>query len=123
MENTTINKQDLIQILKDNLTQHIKDIVDAKAARLVNAEIELKKTLKLLKKSGELPNNLAWPSIQDFSSEYKKALRKLELEISDVINLSAHEFDKYVLDDWNWKSTFNNTLATYGKVGKDLKFN
>lgn len=49
---------------------------------------------------------------ESHSAEYKKAIRSIELNIYDNISLSEEEFNRYVMNDWEWRASFitRNTM-------------
>ena len=48
-----------------------------------------------------------------FAKEYDSIIRKLELSHDEIIQLSDAEFEKYVMDNWQWKQEFTNQTIGY----------
>lgn len=49
----------------------------------------------------------------DHSNEYKQAIRIMEWETREKIDLSINDFECYVEDNWNWKNQFKNSHTNY----------
>jgi hypothetical protein len=49
----------------------------------------------------------------DHSDEYKQAIRLMEWETRDKIELSINDFECYVEDNWQWKHQFKAAHANY----------
>ncbi len=47
------------------------------------------------------------------SNSYEQAIVVMEWETRDEIELSIHEFEAYVRDNWNWTASFKNAHANY----------
>jgi hypothetical protein len=48
--------------------------------------------------------NLTYPV--SHGDEYNRAIRLVELSVYDKVELSLGEFDKYVMNNWEWKGAF-----------------
>ncbi len=48
-----------------------------------------------------------------YESYYTAALRKVELSQRDEFSLDDQEFQRYILNNWEWKSDFLNNATTY----------
>ena len=54
--------------------------------------------------------NLQYP--ENHTKDYERAIRMMQASVYDEVRLSEHEFDAYVLNNWDWKNKFmvSNTL-------------
>jgi hypothetical protein len=120
MNTVTVNKKNLLLKLQDNLAKHEAEYDDLVNAYRIALTSELKKAQKLLKKSPEtfdLQKVLQKFTKKPESSakEYRLAIQALEWSIEDEIVLDFYDFDKYINDNWNWKSNFELTKSMYMK--------
>lgn len=111
----SISKTKLIDRLRENRAQHIKFYLEAKENYSAKVAKELKSVLKLV--TSEAPFNLDFVSQlivpRSFEQSYNDAINMLEYDNRDNIVLSQSEFTQYVLDRWNWASTFTGTSSRY----------
>jgi hypothetical protein len=50
---------------------------------------------------------------QDHSSEYEQAIALMEWETRDKVDISINDFERFVRDNWSWKSQFKNAHSNY----------
>jgi hypothetical protein len=50
---------------------------------------------------------------QDHSNEYEQAIKLMEWETRDTVELSINDFESYVRDNWNWKNSFKLAHSNY----------
>lgn len=50
---------------------------------------------------------------KSYSSEYDKAMKKIQMSIHDTIRLEERDFNSLVLNEWNWKGDFESTNVNY----------
>ena len=48
---------------------------------------------------------------QSYHADYDKAIRMLELTEHEIFVLNTQEFDRYVMNNWEWKSNFISTTS------------
>lgn len=115
MNTVSINKSVLLDEVKKNKEEHIKDY---------NAALEgyQKAVLAAYEKMGvkiasndydeeDLIINLRKPV--DYSHEYDKVIKKLELSADNIITLDNRTFDRYVLNDWPEVQVTKSLMQTY----------
>lgn len=133
----TISKDNLLQVLKENLEAHnelfnasTQAYHEARRARLEQMVEKSKALTKSLKKVldgfkpddeenfGEAyqanPFNIA--AVQkpvSHEDSYIAAIRKIELSVHDEFTLTEKEFGQYVLNQWSWAADFINTASAY----------
>ena len=99
-------KQDvLLQILKKNLTLHESIYKKAQKAFKQNYIKTLAKLSKSARKDKfTLSLNLHLP--ENHENDYKAAIKMVELSSREEIQLTEDEFMQYVMNQWNWLSSF-----------------
>ena len=95
--NVTINKEKLINTLKENKSNHIKDYEEAVEAYIIEVNTQLKDLKKRIDK-GELDIQLALIKPVNSSEKYDEIIELFNWELNDTVELTKSEFDDYVLD-------------------------
>lgn len=116
MRSVRLEKDKLLEIVKQNKIKHISDyeeaVIDFKEAVLKiakdNLELAITTEISKIKKMKTVPVIPA-----TYEESYNKALRMLELSVDSVIELEEEIFNQLVLDDWEWKRAFNFVNASY----------
>lgn len=114
MQSVTLNRQELLDVLKDNREEHMKDYQEAMIEYRKQAILELTEALKVAKgKNTNIVRGIKAPEPQSFVGSYDTAIRMLEMSVDEDITLTYQEFQQYVEDKWQWKSVFNSTTTIY----------
>lgn len=116
MKNVKINREELLQIVRDNKEKHVKEFNESVADYIVlvykiandNLTIIETKDLNKIKKTKQLPSVPV-----SYEDSYVRAIRMLELSVEDVIEIDATTFNQLVLDEWQWKHQFETTSLMY----------
>lgn len=136
LNNVTVSKDELLRILKENLEAHNEVYNASTQAYFESLRVEFeqkvakaKDLLKLLK--GKLENitqDNIFAGIYELSSslsqgktrkpesheaDYTSAIRKVELSIHSEFTLTNQDFERYILNNWEWKEDFINTASSY----------
>jgi hypothetical protein len=113
MDSVKLNTENLLKIVRENREKHIKAyneaVEDYKAAalKIFNENIELIN-------AGNLKDIKTLPAAPtSYETNYNRAVRMLELSVDEVVELDQYEFSKLVLDEWDWKQTFDFMNSTY----------
>lgn len=59
---------------------------------------------------------ISLPIPQDHTDDYKLVLSMLASSIDEELEISSFDYQRYILDEWEWKEAFNQTVVAY--VGK-----
>jgi len=113
MENIKVDKAKLLQTLKKHRTNHKKIYEDAMIGFRKAVIREATKILKQAKSDGELILKIDLVRPISFEKEYDKVVGLLELCISDLVEIDEIDFEKYILDQWGWQSTFSSASSSY----------
>lgn len=116
-DKVTIRKDSLLAAIKNNRTQHVRELHDANlgyrdqmlsklrwfAAQVeANKDIEIRDLLQILKPF-------------DHTSDYDRVIKMLEMSTGDEATLSEDQFEKYVMDEWHWKQQHVAMSSSYRK--------
>jgi len=55
---------------------------------------------------------------RDHSDSYQQAIALMDWETRDTIELSINDFECYVRDNWNWMTSFKNSVANYSSSSR-----
>jgi hypothetical protein len=123
MDNTKINREKLLTIVRDNLVKHQNEfkesLVDFAKAMTVIAEKNKRISLKNLKLvKADVNSKLEQPvgylaAPRSYETEYNRAIRMLELSVDENIVVEQDVFNQLVLDEWSWKQLFVGTSSMY----------
>lgn len=118
-----IRRTELLAVLKENRSRHIKDFKvacegyrEAALKRIDKIFGEVRDQVARLKK-GEtvavigLHFNLAVPVSHERA--YNQTIKMMEMEVEDNVVLTASQFACFVMDDWDWTQEFRNSTSPY----------
>ena len=118
MKTVLISKDKLLVKMKENRESHLKqyeEALDGWKEKVIN---ELEKALKNAREFIEFKTFLELPKPTDHTSDYDEIIARVEWNEEKQIALDQHDFNQFVLDDWNWKHEFIGTTALYSKLLK-----
>jgi len=119
MQTVTVNKQDLLSVLKTNRTNHLEEYTSASKIFIQDAIEKLQVMLTTAQNKGKIIQSLGLVEPQSYVSSYDTAIKMLEMSVDETIELSQSEFVQYVEDSWGWKNTFVASTSFYNnKVAK-----
>lgn len=113
MEKVTVRKDELMEALQENRAKHEAIFLEAVEGYKAEAVRQLEEHIDRIR-AGKLPEifvRLAAPA--NHTREYDRAIRMLEMEVGDQVDIDAHSFGCYVMDDWDWKRQFLTSNSVY----------
>lgn len=124
MNSITMNRLELLGIVKSNLEKHkldyIESVKDYETAVLTVAADNVKITKanqKALAKKIDLQaikGTKSFPHApRSYAAEYARAVRMLELSVDENIEIEEDIFNQLVLDEWSWKRDFIAASTMY----------
>jgi hypothetical protein len=93
-----ISKEKLIEKIKENKLNHVKEYDEAVLAYVIEANKQLKDAKKNLDK-GNLQIQLQLTTPINRADEYDKVVNMFEWELDSEIELTQNEFNEYVHDE------------------------
>jgi len=128
MQDITVSKTKLIDILKKNREDHIaihKEANEAFKTKLADVLGELLQDVS----EGKIPDDYQRQIIdvrkpECHTEDYERTLRMLDLHQGDTIELDQHEFRSLVDDEWEWSERWalsNSHYSTHEKVLSKLR--
>ena len=118
MDLTKVSKDDLLTKLKTNREEHKKEFEKAKKVWKKEATKALKKASDLATKEGviTLTPLSELPKPKHYLDSYDLVIARLEMEVEDHVELDDHEFQSWVMNNWNWKGQFVAGTSLYSNV-------
>lgn len=110
----TVKKSELLKTLKTNLETHKKDYKEAVEGFKKTAQEKLEEHLNILKTEGKVILTIGLVVPEEYSKEYERIIRMLEMSTAEEITISETQFSQYVMDEWNWKRNFSVSSQMYG---------
>lgn len=112
------------QIAKDKLAKKEKTCYEQLADFQSSMKTTFKDARRKIKQKHTLPSSLHLPNIsvdsylgleypQDHSQDYDRAIEMMRASIFDEVVLSPQEFDRYVMNQWEWRNNFVSNSLHY----------
>lgn len=113
MRTVRVKKDELLDKLHENRAQHRKIFLEAvdgfrtKAIELLEAALDDARAGRRVKASFHLQQPV------DQTREYDRTIKMLEMSVDSHVELTAQEFEAYVMDRWAWKHQFLTANSFY----------
>ena len=113
MEKITVNKEKLLTTLQTNRSEH--RAMFEKAQEVYRAEVikVLDKRLKQARKGGRIVTFINLPEPVDYTTEFDRAIAMVEWNEGNEVTLSERDFQRYVLNMWEWQQNFAASTMRY----------
>jgi hypothetical protein len=123
MKKVKLNTESLLGIVRENLvkhmTEHAEAVEDHKvlAAKIAKENSKKAKVNVKLANAYKLADMVGFKAIPaaptEYSKEYNRAIRMLELSVEPEIELEEAIFNQLVMDEWSWKQNFTTSNSMY----------
>ena len=109
-----VKRTDLLEKLKSNLAKHQAEVSAANEAFAKAGEELIRTALRTFQKSNVKKSfRVQMDAPNDYSEYYKRMISMLEMSTDDIINIGEGDFQKFVLDEWEWTNSFKAVTASY----------
>lgn len=119
----SVKTSDLLTKIKTNREQHKTDFESLTVGYQEKLLAVLRDAIAAAEKSDEAFTALHSrdyvtlpPKPQNHTKDYDRVIAMLEMSIDETLELPAHEFARYALDEWDWSQAFNSTKAMYSNT-------
>lgn len=123
MKDVKCKKADLIDKLRANRDVHVREYKEACAgyrdqalAKVDEIMDQLKRQISALKEGEAVPlANIFFslPAPESHAADYDRVLTMLSMSVDDEITLDQKSFSQYVMDNWDWKESWEGTKMSY----------
>jgi len=120
MKQVRVKKEELLSILRKNKAEH-RDIFLKAQVKFREAAIEeLDRMLKAAREGQPFVLERIARLIQpkDYTGEYDRAIKMLEMSVDTAVEVTAQEFQNFVQDVWNWSRDWALSNSKYVQSGK-----
>jgi len=119
MNEIVVEKQRLIEIMKQNRENHAKIVEEAQAGFRARVISRLDEMLAMAKQGRKIDINVGLQMPVDMTGEYDTVIGMLELDINETVELDQYQYKNWVQDDWDWSRQALASNAFYSKRAAD----
>jgi hypothetical protein len=113
MQTVKVKKADLTQKIKSNRENHKIVAEQARTEYLSDVQKSLQNVLKKVKNGEKFDLFFDLPEPLDHTRDYDRVLSMLDMSTESEVVLSNQDFGRYVMDDWEWKHSFEASTSRY----------
>ena len=115
MRTVKVNKGALLDALKANRANHRQRYEKAFDGYTKECQRVLEAHLEELKKGGRHVVLFSENAPDDHTPEYDQLIKMLEMSIETEIELTYQEFQRYVMDQWEWRHGWEMSNSKYSQ--------
>lgn len=113
MQTVKVSRNELLKSITTNRATHHTEYVEAEAGYRDAAIKQMAQNLKDAQDGKDIQRHLQLPQPDDHTEDYDREIKMLQMSVDDVIELTVHDFDRYVMDNWEWKQAVTATNMFY----------
>lgn len=127
MEAVNVKRDNLIAKIEANRAKHLRTYeVAIKAWRQKLADALRKYANRISEARSKVLRGKDLPPIPaphlpkptKFLAEYDRVLGMLRMSVEQIVKLDASDYDRYILDKWDWSEMFANSTVSYARNAK-----
>lgn len=119
--NITVNRERLLEKLKENRAKHAQIVKEAKEGYWAEVARRLIKLLEdIREENGPKPISFTAQPPKDYTGEYDTVITMLEYHTEETIQLTPDEARQLLEDRWDWMSAFLETNSAYSEAARAL---
>ncbi len=117
LDKVKVLKDELLGIMKKNREQHAIDVKELMLSRHNEVKAYFSQMLEKMQSDPEFQpsESINFPVPVDNTASYDRAIKMVEMSIDQEVELTEHQFDKLVMDNWEWKHELLRTSQFFGK--------
>ena len=122
LDTIRVKRETALTKIKENADIHWADYKEALAGYKLKLKEHFEQCGLVLNmsmdKAEDVPHFKQMPRApQHHSEEYKKFIQMLEWSEDEYIYLEQDEFQKLIMDEWDWSAAWNHTKVLYSNAG------
>jgi hypothetical protein len=117
MKSVNVNKAELLRKITENREKHRSTFLEALESYRIMVIKELEKSIEDAKKGRKIRTFLSLVEPMDHTRDYDRVIALLTMAVGTAIELDERDFDRYVLDNWEWKEQFLASTMSYLNKG------
>ncbi len=119
MNAVNIRRTDLLNTLRINREKHRTIFTEAQSGYRSAVIKKLDQMLAEARDGKKIRRSVSLIEPMDQTADYDRVIRMMEMSVDDTIKLEEHDFNSYVLDQWQWKNQFTASNRRYSKTLSD----
>lgn len=116
MNTVKVKKEDLLSKLLVNRENHRSLFLKAQEGYRALVIAELDKSLKDAREGREIRTYISMDAPEDHTDDYDNVIEMLQMSVDTEITLLAQDFQRYVLDKWQWSQAALLRNSTYAAL-------
>lgn len=113
MELITVKKSELLEKIAVNRENHRNVFKDGQEVYRERMIAELDSMLADAKAGRKIRRAVSLIEPEDHTADYDRIIAMLAMSVDDEVELDEHDFQRYVMDQWGWNASFENSTAMY----------
>jgi hypothetical protein len=109
----SVSVAELTSKLISNRNKHAEEVKEAIKGHQVEARDLLEKALDNLSNTPGKALNVHLVAVEDHTKEYDQVIEMLKMHKEPKIDMESFDFDRYVLDNWEWKKSWEASNSKY----------
>ncbi len=77
---------------------------------------ELRKRAEGIEAGNDVDLHFKMPEPQDHTNDYDTAIAMVQWSVEGTVEITYYDFQKYVLDQWDWTRRFSETVNHYSAI-------
>lgn len=122
LDTVRVKKEEVEKKVKENRDEHRKIFEEAFDGWKAKYVEWLEVTLAQAREGKELGSRFALTRPEDHTRDYDQVLTMLAMSQDAELELSAHEFANYIMDEWGWQHSFLMASMSSGSHIAEGKF-
>ena len=119
MQSVTVNVDELREALEVNRAGHRQAFEAAQEVYRQRVVEWLGQRLDDARHGRRLVRSIELPIPVDYTYAYDRVLRMLDMSVDGTVELSARDFERYVMDRWEWRDDFVANTTSYLAIEGD----
>ena len=115
MQSVKVERQGLIEKVRTNCDSHRELFLKAQEGYRKLVIEELDRMLADAKAGRPIRRSISLTEPSDHTKDYDRVIAMLEMSVDDTVTLDASDFDRYVLDNWDWSRFALSTNPAYAE--------
>jgi hypothetical protein len=122
MNSVKVHKAELLEKVKRNREAHRALFLKAQEGYRTAVIAELDRMFADAKDGKPIRRAISLPEPVDHTADYDRVISMLEMSAEDIVQISAEQFDQYVLDNWRWRRFASETNQWLANEAPSVNF-
>ena len=113
MDTVKVKREELLSKVVANRANHRQTFEDGQEVYREQVIAELDQMLEDARRGRKVKRAISLPEPEDHTRDYDRVISMLEMSVDPVIELDEEDFERYVMDQWEWNASFQRSTAAY----------